>query len=128
MEDKEKKSKLKEVLKAAGVTGAGAAIGALHLPSNALSDALDSLAYYENNLGAPFYGLIHGKGAYTTPVDRNPGLGIGLNAAASGLGALAAYGVLKGVTNGVKKAIHNRDEKKLELAKAYGEAVKSGRA
>ena len=58
----------------------------------------------------------------------HPNIGIGINAAASGLGALAAYGVLKGVTKGVKKAIHNRDEKKLELARAIGESAKNGRA
>lgn len=120
MENKEKKSKLKEVLKAAGVTGAGAAIGAAALPTNALSGPLEALAYSDSPIGDSLWHSIIG-GHSDTVVDRNPKLGVGLNAAASGLGALAAYGVLRGLS-------HNKHKKELELARAYGESAKSGRA
>ena len=125
MEDKEKKSKLKEALKAAGVTGAGAAIGASVLDPEATVDAI--IDYGWGNyppLGRVADDIAFTNGGLWEKVRDNPNFGVGLNAAASGLGALAAYGVLKGV----KKAIHNRDEKKLELARAIGEASKNGRA
>ena len=124
MDDKTKKSKLKEILKAAGVTGAGAAIGgAVMAPKDTLR-ALSELSSWDSPLDNYTLHKFYGDGGLFEKIEENPNLGIGINAAASGLGALAAYGVLKGV----KKAIHNRDEKKLELARAYGEAVKNGLA
>lgn len=127
MEDKNK-SKLKEALKAAGVAGAGAAVGAEVLDPWKTFDTLDGLGQTDSPLSEQMIDMLYGYNRLYGKIKENPNLGVGLNAAASGLGALAAYGVLKGVTKGVRKAIHNRDEKKLELARAYGEAAKSGRA
>ena len=128
MENKEKKSKLKEVLKAAGVTGAGAAIGGAIMAPDDTVFALRELGSWDSPIDKYTLNKFAGKGGLYEKIEENPNLGIGINAAASGLGALAAYGVLKGVTKGIKKAIHNRDEKKLEMARAIGESAKSGRA
>lgn len=128
MENKEKKSKLKEALKAAGVAGTGAAIGAEVLDPWKTFDMLDGLGQTSSPLQEQMIDVLYGYNRLYEKIRENQNIGVGLNAAASGLGALAAYGVLKGVTKGVKKAIHNRDEKKLELARAIGEASKNGRA
>lgn len=128
MENKEKKLKLKEALKAAGVAGAGAAVGAEVLDPWKTFDTLDGLGQPDSPLSEQMIDMLYGYNRPYEKIRENPNIGVGLNAAASGLGALAAYGVLKGVTKGVKKAIHNRDEKKMELARAIGESAKNGRA
>lgn len=120
MENKEKKSKLKEALKAAGVAGAGAAVGGAIMAPDDTVFALRELSSWDSPL-EDYTNRFYGEGGLFEKIDKNPNIGIGINAAASGLGALAAYGVLKGVG----KAINRRDER---LAKAYGEAIKNGHA
>ena len=64
---------------------------------------------------------LYGAGKLYDKTFENPNIGIGINAAASGLGALAAYGILKGLSS-------HKHKKNMELVKAYAEAAKSGRA
>lgn len=117
MDDEKKKRLAKEAGKAAGVAGAGAIIGAAALPTDALGDPLRSIA----NSGTPIGDLLGSnlmsgwtRHWHTSIMDRDPNVGMGVNAAASGLGALAAYGLLKSM----KKAKEEKFNRKLELARA----------
>lgn len=115
--DKDKTKKIaKEAAKALGVTGASAAIGAAALaPDATLWGAYDYLGDYESPLNEYVRDNLFGDRALIGKVTNNPNLGVGINAAASGIGGLAAYGLLKGSIKGLKKLDDNRLKKKAAL-------------
>lgn len=87
---------------------------------NAVSEGAKSLTIDEvpEEIRGLWQGKVNPKGTWQGIT--NPNLGLLLGIAAPGLGALAAYGILKGLSS------HNH-KKNMELAKAYGESAKSGR-
>lgn len=117
--DKDKKKRLaKEARKAAGIAGASAAIGAAYFaPDDTIWGAYDHIGRYDSPIkdfiADNLFG--NGDGGLISKVENNPNLGIGINAAASGIGGLAAYGLLRGATKGLKKLDDNRLQKKAAL-------------
>ena len=116
--DKDKTKKVaKEAVKALGVTGASAAIGAAAIPNDYLGYPLQSLAYSDSPLGRylrPKIMTNDSRWAHDTIVETNPKVGMGLNATISGLGGLAAYGLIKGL----KKLDDVRFQRKVTLHNA----------
>lgn len=102
--DKEKKKRIMDDVNAVGVGLSGAMLGGAYLPEDFLEPALSKIA----KSGSPVGNFI-ADNVVLGPVD-----GAILNAATSGIGAMAALGLLRGI----KKASNERHARKLELARA----------
>lgn len=118
--DKEKKKKgiAKEAAKALGVTGASAAIGAAYLDPERTVWRLTDVAYPDSPFDNLVSNIAYREGGLFDKIDENPNLGVGINAAASGIGGLAAYGLLKGSVKGLKKLDDKRFQRKVALHNA----------
>lgn len=104
----DKKKIAKETAKALGVTGASAAIGAAYLSPDETVWRLTDAAYPDSPMDNLVEDIAFGKEGLFDKIDKNPNLGVGINAAASGIGGLAAYGLLKGGKAVAKKVINSR--------------------
>lgn len=115
--DKDKKKRLaKEARKAAGIAGASAAIGASVLaPDDIVWGAEEYLGRDYSPLNRFIGDKVFGDGGLIDKVAENSDVGVGINAAASGIGGLAAYGLLRGGIKGLKKLDDNRLQKKAAL-------------
>lgn len=120
MNDKKKKV-AKEAAKALGVTGASAAIGAAALDPWKTFDMLDGLGQdgspLQEHMIDTLYNSFYKESPYEK-IEENPNIGVGLNAVASGLGGLAAYGLLKGSVKGLKKLDDKMFQRKVALHNA----------
>lgn len=116
--NKDKTKKIaKETAKALGVTGASAAIGATFLDPRMTWYRLAERFPYDSPVSQFMFDHGDGWGLYGE-IAENPNIGVGLNAAASGIGGLAAYGLLRGAIKGVKKLDDKRFQRKVALHNA----------
>ena len=118
--DKEKKNRVaKEAAKALGVTGASAAIGAAVLDPEATFDKIVDYGWENNSpLANATMDTVFNDGGLYDKMKEIPNFGIGLNAAASGIGGLAAYGLLRGAIKGAKKLDKKMFQRKVALHNA----------
>ena len=116
--DTKKKAIAKEAAKALGVTGASAAIGAAYFHPEATVWGLTDIAHPDSPIDNLVSNIAYKDGGLFDKIDTNPNFGVGINAAASGIGGLAAYGLLKGGIKGLKKLDDARFQRKVALHNA----------
>lgn len=79
---------------------------------------LDGLTYSDSPLSNQMLDALYGYNSPYEKIEANPNFGVGLNAAASGIGGLAAYGLLKGAIKGAKKLDKKMFQRKVDLHNA----------
>ena len=117
MNENKKKKIAKEARKAAGVAGASAVIGAAVLDPKMTWYRLAERFPYDSPFSQFMFDHGDGWGLYGE-IAENPNIGVGLNAAASGIGGLAAYGLLRGAIKGAKKLDKKMFQRKVALHNA----------